>query len=199
MRKRVLACLSMTLIMVMGNELHASTAQAGLIAVRNNGGTTNLTSGKWAAVATTTPATPGTSAYVNSNVTAAGGGGNNGNYFSIVNTGTLTLLDVTIRLTTTSNKTNSYIVNIHGCSTTWTEATGACPSGTITLLYTLSVPTNGTLAQKTSSGSAAIPLAAGANKRLRIQYTGGGGPTIGATIDTLITRANARAATNTNV
>lgn len=184
--------------MVLGNEMHANIASAALNSVSNNGGTTSITSGRWAAVATTTPATPGTSAYVNSNVTAAGVSGNNGNYFSVVNTGTLTLLDLNIRLTTTSTKSNSYVVNIHGCSTTWTEATGACPSGTITLLYTLSVPTSGTLAQKTSTGSMAIPLALSGAKRLRIQFTGTGSPTIGATIDTLISRSNARAATDTN-
>ena len=199
MRSRVLACISLTILMVIGNELHASTANAGLAAVRSNGGTTSMATGKWAAVATTTPATPGTSAYVNSNVPAAGGGaGNGGSFFSIVNTGTLDLLDVTLTLTTTSNKTNSYVITIHGCSTTWNETTGACTSGTITSLYTLSVPTNGTLAQKTSTGVASIPLTSGANKRLRIQYVGGGGPTIGATISMGIVRANVRAATNTN-
>lgn len=185
--------------MVLGNEMHANIASAALASVTNNGGVTNFTSGKWAAVATTTPLTPGTSAYINSNVTTAGGGGgNNGDYFSIVNTGTLSLLNVTLKLTTTTTKSNAYVVNIHGCSTTWTEGTGACPSGTITLLYSLSVPTSGTLAQKTSTGNAAIPLSVGASKRLRIQYTGGGSPTITATIDMLIARINARAATTTN-
>jgi hypothetical protein len=198
MRKRVLACISLTLMMVIGNEIHASTASAGLSSVRNDGGTSSLSTGYWGAVATTTPLTPGTSAYVNSNVPAAGSGaGNGGSFFSIVNTGTLTLLDVTIQLTTTTTKSNSYVVTIHGCSVAWNEVTGAC-SGTLTALYTLSVPTSGTLAQKTSTGIASIPVTAGANKRLRIQYVGGGSPTIGSTINMPIVRANARAATNTN-
>ena len=184
--------------MVIGNELHASTANAGLIAVRNNAGTTSISTGRWAAVATTTPATPGTSSYVNSNVPAAGNApSNGGSFFSIVNTGTLDLISVTLTLTTTSNKTNSYVVTIHGCSGTWNETTGACPA-TLTALYTLSVPTSGTLAQKTSTGLASIALTSGASKRLRIQYVGTGSPTIGATISMGIVRANVRAATNTS-
>ena len=198
MHKRVLTCISLTMLMVLGNELHASTANAGLAAVRSNGGTTSMTTGKWAAVATTTPLTPGTSAYVNSNVPAAGNApSNGGSFFSIVNTGTLDLINVTLTLTTTTNKSNSYVVTIHGCSGTWNEITGACPA-TLTSLYSLSVPTSATLAQKTSTGLASIALVVGANKRLRIQYVGTGSPTIGATISMGIVRANIRTATNTS-
>ena len=174
--------------MVLGNEMHANLASAALNSITNNGGTTNLTSGKWGAVAAAAPTDASTGQYVvsvqRSTIPATG------SYFTIRNVGTLQLLSMNLSLNTAG--VSNYTTNIDEClGGTWTESSGVCVGGTITQVRT------NTNAQTTSS-TWTKTINPSTNVRLRIQYVATGSRTVTATINLAVARANVRLATNTS-
>lgn len=188
MRRRVLVCISITIVMVIGNEMHANIASAALNSVLNNGGTTNMTSGKWGSVAAAAPTDSSTGQYVvsvqRSTVAATG------SYFSIRNVGTLPLLSMTLSLNTVG--VSNYTTNIDEClGGTWNESNGACTGGTITLVR---ANTNA----QTTSATWTKSINPSTNVRLRIQYVASGTRTVTATINLTVARSDVRAATNTS-
>ena len=189
MHKRVLACLSLTFLMVIGNEIHASTAQAGLAAVRSNGGTTSLTTVKWGAVAGLAPTDASTGSFTVTGVTKSTAA-TTGSYFTIRNVGTIA--SISIGLTLTTSGANTYTTNIHECvGGTWNEANGACTGGVITLVRA------NTNAQSTTA-TWTKTINPSSNVRLRLQYVSSPARTVNATISLTMARTNIRTATNTS-
>jgi len=175
--------------MVLGNEVHANTAEAALISVVTNGGTTALSSGKWGAVAALAPTDASTGTFTRTGVIRSTATAK-GSYFSIRNVGTLSLLSMSLTLTTTGG--GSYTTNIHRCTTTWTESNGSCPGGTITLVRANTNAQNATITWT-------MAIAPSTNVRLRLQYVAGGTRTVNATVSLAVARVNVQAATNTNI
>lgn len=139
--------------------------------------TTAVTSGSWAAVATTRTTAPYGTGPLALTFTLLGTGTK---YFTVVNTGTLPLSGGTFTATTTASS-----AAIEACSTTWSESNGTCPSGVITTV--------------TSTGAGAKPFSAplpasGSSIRLRARITSLQVDSI-VTVSVQITRAQARAAT----
>lgn len=189
MRKRVLAYISLTILMVLGNELHASTANAVLSSLRNDGGNTSLTTVKWGAVAALAPTDASTGPLTIGGVVRSTNAAT-GSYFTIRNVGTIQTLAVGLSLATSG--TGSYTTNIDEClGGTWTESTGACVGGVIT-----SVRTNS--GAQTTSANWIKTINPSSNVRLRIQYVASNTRSVTAVINITVSRANIRAATNTN-
>jgi hypothetical protein len=148
----------------------ASSAQAASTAAA-------VTSGSWAAVATTATAPPygtGPLALTFSSLLAEP------QYFNLVNTGTLPLAAVTFEAITTRGS-----AVIEACSSTWNELLGTCPTGAIIVATSGSGPTPYT-----------VPLSAGSSVRLRASVTSSRNFTM--TIGVNVTRAQARAAAITS-
>lgn len=187
MRRHTWRLLNLGIMIVVLGLGASSLAQAGLIS-RSNSGAQSFASAKWAAGAVATNAVnPNGSDYVISAV-ARSTSGATGSYFSIKNSGNITLNNVTIILTASGiPKSPATTLNIHECSGTWTESSGAC-SGTISLVYTRS----SNVSNQSISYSASI--SAGSAKRLRVQYVKNGGTaTISTTYQVQVNRSQIRA------
>lgn len=195
MRRRLLACISLTLIMVLGSEMRANVANAGLNSITINGSSQTVGTGTWKAVAQSALTPIGSSAFINSDITGSNSATNTGTLFYVINTGSLNLDSVGFSLTSTTNKNAAYTINIHSCSGTWNAGTGAC-SVVATQLYTVTINSPAP-ASSVSIGTLGVPLSSPTgSSRLRIQYIGGSSPKIGVTFNTKISAPNARAATN---
>lgn len=108
--------------------LCTSVAAADATSGAQSSAETTVTSGSWAAVATTSNTAPYGSGPLALTFDPLG---TSRQYFNVVNTGTLPLLGTTLTATTTASS-----AAIEACSTTWSESDGNCPSGVITTVTT---------------------------------------------------------------
>lgn len=177
--------------------MHANIANAGLNSISINGSSQTVGTGTWKAVAQSVLTPIGSSAFINNNITGSNSATNTGTLFYLINTGSVNLGSIGFSLTSTTNKSAAYTINIHSCAGTWNVGTGAC-SVTATQLYTVTIASPAP-PSSVSLGTITVPLSSpSGSSRLRIQYIGGSSPTIGITFATKIVTSNA-VSTNTDL
>lgn len=113
-----------------------------------------------------------------------------GQYFNILNVGTVDLISLSILQTVTTTNGNS--ITLQSCSTAWDEVANTC-SGVITTIMTTIGSGIGANSPQTTNW--VTPIAAGASIRLRMISTESGKTT---TISVWVTNSDIRSTTNTN-
>lgn len=187
MSKRILVSASLILTLILGNDVLANTAFAGIQALVTNSGTTSITSATWGVVAASNPTNSSSGAYFINNIKRSTNP--NSDYFTVRNIGTVQTISMSLSVTTTG--TGSYVTNVHEClGGTWTENTGSC-SGTITLVR------SNTNAQTTTSNWLKS-LNPDATVRLRIQYVATNPAQVDANVSIAVAGSNLRPALSTN-
>lgn len=187
MNRRILVSASLILALVLGNDVLANTAYAGIQALVTNSGFTSITSGKWGVVAASNPTNSTTGSYTirsikRSTIPVS-------DYFTVRNIGTIQASSMSLDVRTSGS--GNYVTNIHEClGGIWNETTGAC-SGNIALVRT------NTNAQTTSS-TWIKSLNPGDTIRLRIQYVASNPAQVDANISIAVARSNLRPALSTN-
>jgi hypothetical protein len=184
-------CISLTLVMILGNEMHATIANAGLVSISNSSNLTSIQSARWSALAQEDNTLPlAYEPYIKDGIKGSSSPSNTGSLFYLINNGSIALTSVSFTLKTETNKTNSYVINIASCTVTWNQNSGNC-GGTATILYTVTIPSNQAVTTNSGTLNIGVPVSS-SNTQLRIQYDGGGSPTIKATLDIKISTANIR-------